>query len=110
MSQLSVSLFSQAQRLSDILSHLLLFIVTLPLFYRVMLTINLVKIMVHFLLMAKGHVSIIDFLLCAVLSYLHILELDLASDQCAALTTSVITFKQIQYAARASALQPSLLH
>ena len=49
--------------------------------------------------MAEGHVSIIDFLLCAVLTHLHILELDLASDQCAALTTSVVTFKQIQEAA-----------
>ena len=91
-SKLSVSVFSNTQRLGDILAHLLLSIGLLPLLDFEVLTINLVQILDKLLLLTFLAIFLFLHFLSLLLASLHILELDLTGNHSSSLSATIITF------------------
>ena len=81
VSELLVGALAIAQRLHDILAHLLLLEVLLPLLHLEVLLVDLVQVRVHFLLLAQSQVLLVHLFLGLKLAHFGVLKFDLARNE-----------------------------
>ena len=86
------------ERFADVLPHLLLFEVFLPLFHLEVLLVDLLQILVHFFVLSERRVLLIDLLLDFELAGLHVLKFDLPGNERLALTPGGCAITEIEQA------------
>lgn len=87
---------AHVERLDDILAHLLLLEVVLPLFYLKLLPPNLVQVLHHLLFMTQVCIFLVHGFLNFVLAHLHIFQLDLAGNERFAFVTFSISHAKVE--------------
>ena len=94
--QLFVLKLTHVERFADVLPHLLLFEVFLPLLHLEVLLVDLLQILVHFFVLPQRRVLLIDLLLDFELAGLHVFQLDLPGNERLALTPSGCAVTEIE--------------
>ena len=90
-----IYLLSQTERLRYVFAHLLFFEILLPLFDTVVLLVDFLEILVHFLFLAESHILVMDLLFSLVLASLHVLKFVLATHYCAAFLASYLVIAEL---------------